>query len=132
MRSRYSAFCVGRADYLVETLHPSRRGPELFRELEETVSTMRWVGLRVLATEAGQALDEEGWVEFVADGQGPKGATRLHERSRFVKEGGRWFYVDGEFDNLRSIPNPGRNDPCWCGNGRKFKKCHGSPKAAGG
>ncbi|MEZ5505160.1 MAG: YchJ family metal-binding protein [Gammaproteobacteria bacterium] len=46
----------------------------------------------------------------------------LHERSRFVKEDGRWFYLDGE---MLPLPSPGRNDPCWCGSGQKFKKCHG-------
>lgn len=57
---------------------------------------MKWIGLKVLATDAGGCDDDKGTVEFVARFKVNGKAGRLHEVSRFVKEDGRWFYVDGE------------------------------------
>ena len=82
MRSRYSAFAVHDADYLLATWHPSTRPSKL--RLRD-----RWAGLDVLATSAGGLLDAEGTVEFVAHHD----AGEVHEVSRFVKDDGRWFYV---------------------------------------
>lgn len=89
MRSRYSAFVLGRADYLLATWHPDTRPAEL--QLDPGV---RWLGLEV------RAAHEEGdhaTVEFVARSKLSGRASRLHEVSRFVRSGGRWFYLDGEF-----------------------------------
>jgi len=90
MRSRYSAYVLGLDDYLLATWHASTR-PE---SLEATPT--RWLGLDVRRHEVA-ADGERAVVEFVAryrvDGRG----HRLHESSRFVREDGRWFYVDGEF-----------------------------------
>ena len=90
MRSRYSAFVVGDADYLLATWHPDTRPPSL--DLDGDV---RWTGLDVLATTAGSLLAAEGTVEFrahyVRDGR----AGTQHENSRFVRDGGRWRYLDG-------------------------------------
>src|ERR671926_88252 len=86
MRSRYSAFAVGDADHLLATWHPSTRPGRL--RLDPAV---RWTGLEVLATTGGALLDTEGTVEFRAHSD----AGSRHERSRFVREDGRWFYLDG-------------------------------------
>jgi SEC-C motif domain protein len=96
MRSRYTAFATGDVDYLLATWHPSTRPDEL--ELDEH---MRWRRLDVLATDAGGPWDDAGSVEFVAqyridDGTSAGQRGRLHETSRFVREGGRWLYVDGD------------------------------------
>lgn len=90
MRSRYSAFVVGDAGYLLATWHPDTRPPSL--ELDDGT---RWLGLDVLATEGGGLLAAEGTVEFRASyrAAGRRGAQ--HERSRFTKVGGRWHYLDG-------------------------------------
>lgn len=89
MRSRYSAFVRVDAAYLLATWHPSRRPASL--ELDPGV---RWLGLEV---RAHQRLDEtNAMVEFVARSRLAGRATRLHELSRFVREDGRWFYVDGD------------------------------------
>ena len=90
MRSRYSAFAVGDARYLLATLHPTTRPAEL--ELDEDV---RWTGLDVLATTGGSLLAAEGTVEFRASyvRDGRSGAQ--HENSRFVRDGGQWRYLDG-------------------------------------
>jgi SEC-C motif-containing protein len=90
MRSRYSAFALGRPDHLLATWHPSTRPRSL--DLDPAV---RWTGLDILATAGGGLLTVEGTVEFrasyVADGT----AGAQHELSRFVRDGGRWSYLDG-------------------------------------
>ncbi|MFD6135564.1 YchJ family protein [Isoptericola sp. NPDC056618] len=93
MRSRYTAFAVGDPAYLRATWHPRTRPRSL--ELDDD---QRWRRLVVLATHAGGPFDDGGEVEFVAQyvqaASGDRG--RLHEVSRFVREDGRWFYVDGD------------------------------------
>jgi SEC-C motif-containing protein len=88
MRSRYSAFAVGRPDYLLATWHPSTRP----RTLELDPDTV-WRRLDILATTGGGMLQDAGTVEFRASFR--QGAERgvLHENSSFVREGGAWFYV---------------------------------------
>jgi SEC-C motif-containing protein len=88
MRSRYSAFARGEADYLLRTWHPRTRPARL--DLDPGT---RWTGLEILATEDGTAFHSTGVVEFRASYRG--GA--LHERSRFERVDGAWAYVDGDF-----------------------------------
>ncbi len=90
MRSRYSAFAVGDAAYLLTTWHPTTRPRSL--DLDPAV---RWTGLEVLATTGGTLLAAEGTVEFRAHYVGGGVAGAQHENSRFVREGGRWLYLDG-------------------------------------
>jgi SEC-C motif-containing protein len=90
MRSRYSAFAVGDPAYLLATWHPGTR-PRTLRLDEE----VRWTGLEVLATSGGRLLDGEGSVEFRAHHLRGGRAGAQHERSRFVRDGGRWRYLDG-------------------------------------
>ena len=89
MRSRYSAFVLGRSDYLLATWHTSTRPPQL--ELDDKA---RWLGLEVRSHRVMDADHAE--VEFVARCREAGRATRLHEHSRFVREQGRWYYLDGE------------------------------------
>ncbi|MDB5884475.1 MAG: hypothetical protein JWR74_646 [Polaromonas sp.] len=89
MRSRYTAFVVQRADYLLATWHASTRPAML-----EFASGAKWLGLEVRSHKVLDADHAE--VEFVARCREAGRATRLHERSRFVRESGRWFYVDGD------------------------------------
>jgi len=90
MRSRYTAFAVRDAAYLLATWHPSNR-PDVL-DLDDDVT---WRRLEIVRTDAGGPWDEEGLVEFVAHYAEPAGRGRLHETSRFVREDGRWLYVDG-------------------------------------
>ncbi len=96
MRSRYAAFARGQVDYLVETLHPSRRGALDRAGLVESARKLRWTGLTITATEAGSIFDTEGVVAFEARYRQGKRDGVLAERSRFVREEGRWYYVDGD------------------------------------
>jgi SEC-C motif-containing protein len=95
MRSRYDAFVRGDREYLLESWHPSTRPAQL-----ELDANAKWLGLEVRSHKAVDATHAE--VEFVAryrvNGPSPGAgrAVRIHERSRFVLEDGRWFYVDGD------------------------------------
>lgn len=92
MRSRYSAYVLGREDYLRATWHPRTRPDRL--DLDRTPAT-RWLGLNI--REHRMTGDDTAIVEFVARYKvGGGSAVRLHETSRFIREGGRWFYVDGD------------------------------------
>lgn len=103
MRSRYTAFSRGKIDYLIATRHPKTRQTDSRRSLRQSLQQTQWVGLTVLKTQQGQLHDNAGVVEFVAKyrdlqavGLAAAEVKQLHERSRFVKEGGQWFYVDGD------------------------------------
>jgi SEC-C motif-containing protein len=91
MRSRYSAYALRLSLYLLATWHPSTRPPPDEVELGDGPTT--WLGLNILrADENG----DEAVVEFVARYRiGGASAVRLHETSRFVRERGVWYYVDG-------------------------------------
>jgi SEC-C motif domain protein len=92
MRSRYSAYVLGLTDYLLATWHPDARPAGL--QLDPP-GTRAWLGLAVRAHR--RIDDNHAEVEFVARSRvGGASAQRLHERSRFVRENGRWYYVDGD------------------------------------
>lgn len=92
MRSRYSAFALLDAGYLLRTHHPETAPAEL-----ELDPDMEWRRLDIVSTTRGGPLDNEGMVEFKAYYRhGPERGI-LHEASRFVREGRRWYYVDGTF-----------------------------------
>lgn len=94
MRSRYSAFVLRLSDYLLQTWHPDTRPATL--ELPEA-EQMRWLGLDIRAQQLG-ASGKRARVEFFARYREQDGPVKTqHEVSRFVREDGRWFYVDGEF-----------------------------------
>lgn len=120
MRSRYSAYVTQNADYLIASWHPDC-GADAFRDaLKEGFASTLWLGLHVIATQAGKNADE-GYVEFSARYQdtGSPQAVIVHERSRFLRLNERWYYIDG------IKPQLGRNDLCHCGSGKKYKKCCG-------
>lgn len=96
MRSRYSAFALQQADYLLATLHPDKRRPDEKTALEQSFRDVHWDGLIILACQSGNLGDSAGVVEFVAHYHDRQGTGQIHERSRFVCEDGQWFYVDGE------------------------------------
>lgn len=91
MRSRYAAFAVGDADYLLRSWHTRTRPPRLFLD-----SAQRWTGLEVLGTEQGGLFDSAGTVEFRARYREGGRPGTMTERSRFVREEGRWVYLDAE------------------------------------
>ncbi|WP_227317205.1 YchJ family protein [Cedecea davisae] len=118
MRSRYTAFVLQDADYLVSSWHESCRHPTFKSEISGSFGATEWLGLTVYE-EAEGSNENEGYVSFVARFNENGKQSAIIERSRFVRENSRWYYIDGQ------RPQFGRNDPCPCGSGKKYKKCCG-------
>jgi SEC-C motif-containing protein len=95
MRSRYAAYARSEKAYLLETWHESTRPQAL--DLDPSV---KWIDLAITSASAGREKDSTGMVEFKARYKVGGRAYRMHEISRFVKESGKWFYVDGEMKNV--------------------------------
>lgn len=90
MRSRFSAFALGDAAYLLRSWSRTTRPASL--ELDAGTT---WRRLQIVDTAGGGGADAEGVVEFRASYRDAEGVGLLHERSRFVREDGRWVYLDG-------------------------------------
>ncbi len=93
MRSRFSAFALGRSDHLLSSWHPDTRPSP--RELDLDTS-VEWRRLQIVDTVAGAPDDDEGVVEFRASFRRDGRAGLVHERSRFVRVDRRWVYLDGD------------------------------------
>lgn len=115
MRSRFSAFALDRHDYLLASWHPSTRPDSI-----EPNGTTQWMRLEILGSET---QGDSGNVHFRATFREARRWQVLEENSRFVREDGRWYYLDGVPSVMRF--KPGRNDPCPCGSQRKLKSCCG-------
>lgn len=118
MRSRYSAFCTNNACYLVATHWPV--DPDSRPQIQKTIDETHWLGLKVIRTDTAKT-QLKGSVEFAAFFE-EQGVRQLHEKSNFEHRDGKWFYLTGE--HLPPI-KLGRNEPCFCGSEKKYKKCHG-------
>ncbi len=128
MRSRYTAYVKGEIDYIVNTCV---RDDDHNIDVEQTKrwsQKSRWQGLSILAIEKGAPSDSEGTIEFIASYSMDGLSDKHHERAKFKKTDGKWLYLEGEIipaTITRDSPKVGRNDPCPCGSGRKFKQCCG-------
>ncbi len=129
MRSRYAAYVLGEIDYVLAT-HTEDAAKDVDRQSTEAWSkNSEWQGLEVVATEAGSPNDQRGTVEFIARYKVKGMNVQHHERAEFEKVNGKWLYKEGKEISpppiKREGPRVGRNDPCPCGSGKKYKKCHG-------
>ncbi|MBP7094510.1 MAG: YchJ family protein [Spirochaetia bacterium] len=126
MRSRYSAYALGETGWIMKSCVTDEGV-----DPEATAAWSReskWLGLRILSVEKGGAADSEGVVVFEATYE--RGGLRdVHrERAEFRKIDGAWLYDEGEIEPttvVRAVPKVGRNDPCPCGSGKKYKQCCG-------
>ena len=108
---------------MARTLAPEHRAGFDVADVSAGMRETQWLGLEILDVVDGEAADDTGIVEFVARFQAQDQTRALQERSRFRREVDQnWVYVDGE-TVLRPAKKPGRNAPCPCGSGRKFKQC---------
>ncbi|MCW8407828.1 YchJ family protein [Legionella sp. PATHC035] len=126
MRSRYTAYTMGKIDYIKHTM----KGKALigFNELEaeQWAKSVTWINLEVI--KASMPDPDKGFVEFAARFSEHGQVKIIHESSEFHKENGRWFYVSGIHKhglNKTRKPQVPRNASCPCGSGKKFKNCHG-------
>jgi len=136
MRSRYTAHAQKNWGYLLKTLCAEERRQENIQDIETGTA---WVSLDITGTEGGQIGDTEGVVRFIARFK-EDGEEKTHsETARFIRENGRWVYsaklsevhapqaesAPAAQPFVREAPKVGRNEPCPCGSGKKYKKCCG-------
>ncbi|QUE74702.1 YchJ family protein [Stutzerimonas stutzeri] len=118
MRSRYSAYVLGLIDYLKATTLPVQQASLDLQSMQEWSATSVWLGLEVEDSQLLGGQPEHARVSFTARWHDGNGEHVQHERSAFVQHDGKWYFIDP------TVPlKSGRNDPCPCGSGQKFKKC---------
>ncbi len=129
MRARYSAYAMKDLDFLLTSLHPDHRADYDAKSTRAWAERAQWHKLDILETSGGGPEDKQGTVEFTASYTEGGYKTDHHELAIFEKESGTWYFVKGEAvppkQVIRTTPKIGRNDPCSCGSGKKYKKCCG-------
>jgi SEC-C motif-containing protein len=130
MRARYSAYAVGAVQFIIDTCHREEGDGGIDLEATKKWSEeSTWLGLKIHRVEKGGPLDDKGLVEFSATYEQSGLREEHHEIGSFVKKDGTWLYETGEIvptTVVRTSPKVGRNDPCPCGSGKKYKKCCGA------
>ena len=126
MRSRYSAYVKAEIGHIVNScVHDENLDEASTRRWSEKA---QWLGLKIVRTEQGGAEDKAGVVEFEASYILDNLKEEHHETAKFVRQNGAWLYYSGDVKILpvvRVAPKVGRNDPCPCGSGKKYKQCCG-------
>ena len=130
LRARYTAFTLGEVDFILGS-HHSRTVKDVKREeISEWSKNSEWLGLKILESAGGAATDDKATLVFQAQYKvKDKDKEEEHfEKSFFEKENGEWKFLDAhglhQGPYVRAEPKLGRNDPCPCGSGKKYKKCH--------
>ena len=129
MRARYTAFAMVEMPYLKETLHPSQRND--YDEVGATAwaRDSDWTGLEILEVSDRPDNSKSGSVEFRAHYRRNNERLEHHELAEFRQSNGTWYFYDGKMVSpgqvRRDAPKVGRNEPCPCGSGKKYKKCCG-------
>ena len=127
MRARYSAYTTAAIDFLFDTTHPDHRKGYDHAGSKEWSENSEWLGLDVLETAQGGPENTVGEVEFIARYREKKISREHHERGHFKRENGNWYFTNGTMVKPKPATSSkvGRNAPCPCGSGLKYKKCCG-------
>lgn len=130
MRARYTAHTTADIDFVVATHHPETRKEIDVEQTRSWAEKSEWIGISIKNVIDGMENDETGEIEFVATYRDHNGVRQTHhELSEFEKKDGEWFFRDAKPPTIeqfrRDEPKVGRNDPCSCGSGKKYKKCCG-------
>ena len=127
MRSRFTAYALGQVDYLVYSHAPATRSAKLREAIREWARKAEFRTLRIIETQSGDSAANDGIVHFEADYIEEGQSKTLAERSVFGRHDGRWVYEKGTAPRTATVTRDtakiGRNDPCVCGSGKKYKKC---------
>jgi SEC-C motif-containing protein len=128
MRARYSAFVTGEIDFIVASTHSRTRREIDIPSITQWSQTSNWLGLQII--EQKIIDDNKTYLSFQANFS-QAGKDQIHrEKSLFERENGKWRFVSGEELKNPTVryeaPRPGRNEPCPCGSGKKYKKCCGA------
>lgn len=130
LRSRYSAFTQMEMDYVLNTHDPKTRHEADMEANKNWAESVDWMGLDVVGITGGGKKDQEAYIEFKAYYEDDEGEQEHHELSEFRKYNGKWYFVKAQHPHsetyVREEPKIGRNDPCVCGSGKKYKKCCGA------
>jgi len=127
LQARYDAFVRGDVDFIMESHHPETQN-QIEREAVESWSlNSKWKGLEV--SQISEEDQDKCFIHFTVTYERKYETTYHSEIAEFRKHEGRWYYYDSEFPKPETIKRGseklGRNDPCHCGSGKKYKKCHG-------
>jgi SEC-C motif-containing protein len=125
MRSRFTAHVLRDHAYLHRTYTETARRP--FDPVQDEASDINWTRLVVHSHELG-AKPDTAFVDFTAYYKHETGELPLHEKSEFIRTAGRWFFKRSVREGpapVKAAPKVGRNDPCPCGSGKKYKHCCG-------
>ena len=129
MRARYSSYVKAELGYLLESTHPNERNDYDMKGTKRWAERSQWEGLEIVSTEKGGPGDSQGSVEFIARYRHKNTPVAHHEMAEFVREDGALYFSRGKMvpqkQVVRDQEKVGRNDPCPCGSGLKFKKCCG-------
>lgn len=126
MRSRYTAYNKSEIDYLIKSTHISQKHLYSYSDLKEWADKTQWQRLEILSTKSGLKNSLTGEVEFKAYYLEDGIQKTHHELSFFKKENDLWYFVSGKNPNeITDSKKVGRNEPCICGSGKKYKKCCG-------
>ncbi len=127
MRSRYTAYVLEDIPYLSRTLHSKERDDFDEAGAAKWARDADWQGLEIVRTEQGGIDDSSGLVEFKVTYKRHGSPLTHHELAEFRKADGTWYFFDGKMISdgpaRREAPKIGRNEPCPCGSGKKYKKC---------
>ena len=126
MRSRYCAYVNAEIDYLYATTHPDHRKGYDHEGTRKWAESSQWLGLEIVGSRGGEE-DSQGEVEFIASYSEDGTEINHHELGKFKKLDGLWYFTDGKIVGAKPVISNkvGRNDPCPCGSGSKYKKCCG-------
>jgi SEC-C motif-containing protein len=128
MRARYSAFVTGAIDFIVASTHSLTRKEIDLAFIRDWSQNSEWRGLHILETKV--VNENKAFVSFEAQFTQNGQEQNHREKSVFEREDGQWRFVEGNVLKNPTVrhetPRPGRNDPCPCGSGKKYKKCHGA------
>ncbi|TKB44335.1 YchJ family protein [Thalassotalea mangrovi] len=122
MRSRYSAYALKLGPYLEQTWAQAERVNNSLADIQQWAEQTAWLKLEILATD--YTANDFHFVEFSAQYLHQGKRWLMQEKSRFCREDGLWRYLDGDVKEHQLLAEIKRNDPCPCGSGKKFKKCH--------
>lgn len=127
MRARYTAYTMADTEFIFNTTHTDHRDGYDHASTKAWAQDSEWLGLEIVATEAGCSEDQEGTVEFIATFQTNDVVQKHHELGRFSKQDDAWLFTTGDMVKSQPVVSTkvGRNEPCPCGSGRKYKKCCG-------
>jgi len=130
MRSRFTAYAKHEVNWLKDSLEPTQRHDFDEKSVSDWSKGSEWLALEIRRTQLGGPEDVTGYVEFIARFKNEGAVREHHEIGEFRKVDGKWFFYDGRGVKPAPFkhegPVVGRNDPCTCGSGKKFKKCCGA------